>query len=336
MASLRTWIIAAALSLLGLQAIGAEAFVDVFRETTEGSFRIPGRVERRARDFRYVFVGGFASEGVLGYFAQSRHELRLAGVPTGSIHTIFPSSHLSADANGETVRADFLRFAASGPEPLVIIGHSRGACDTLAFALNNEAFVRDRVRAIFLVQGAFGGTGAADYMMGEGSLMDHRMPWRLRLLAYAVGRFERFMLHRGKHGGLAGLTRSGSKQYWAQALATHAGAIGIVGPKTFYVTSHIDPSRLGPFHRAIGVYLHTYYGPNDGMVALRDQTLPGLGTCLAVLDAGHTDLTHRFPSTLAPRRYRRALIQSILMTVADDHDSLDAGVTVKRIRRRGH
>jgi hypothetical protein len=187
---------------------------------------------------------------------------------------------------------------------------------------------------MFLVQGAFGGTGAADYMMGEGSLMDHRMPWRLRVLAYALGSFERYLLHRGKHGGLAGLTRAGSERFWAEIREEYAEAVAVVGPKTFYVTSQVSPTQLRLFHRAIAVYLKTYYGPNDGMVALVDQSLPGLGTCLGVLDAGHTDLTHRFPSTRAPRRLRKALIQAILMTVADAPDAPTPAVTARRVRRR--
>ena len=51
------------------------------------------------------------------------------------------------------------------------------------------------------------------------------------------------------------------------------------------------------------------------MVALGDQTLPGLGTSLGVLDAGHADLTRRFPATRARRGTRQALIRSILMAV---------------------
>jgi hypothetical protein len=51
------------------------------------------------------------------------------------------------------------------------------------------------------------------------------------------------------------------------------------------------------------------------MVALDDQTLPNLGTLLAVLEAGHTDLTNQFPSGRADKRLRRALIDAIIMAV---------------------
>ena len=291
-----------------------------FRAAAEGELRVPRRVEQRARQFRYVFVAGFSNERMPGYFSQSAKELTAHGVPPGSIHFIFPSSHETSHANSDEVRAQFVAVASTGPEPLVVIAHSRGACDALAFALRDEAFVRDRVRALFLVQGAFGGTGVADYVMGEGLLMDRRMPLRLRALAYLLGKFENVVLHRGKHGGLSGLTRGESGRFWDQLLREHADAIPVIGPKTFYITSEVRPARLRFFHRAIAAYLQAYYGPNDGIVVLGDQSLPGLGTCLGAFDAGHTDLTHRFPATRAPRRLRRALIQSLLMAVGGAGD----------------
>ncbi len=289
-----------------------EQFQAWFREAVQGAPRMSRAVERRAAQFRYAFVGGFANERMPGYFSQCVQELKAHGVPSAQIHFIFPSSHETFEGNSDEVRSRFLEIASQGPERLVVIAHSRGACDALAFALQNAPFVRDRVQALFLVQGAFGGTGAADYLMGEGLSMDHQMPIKLRVLAFVLGKLESFVLHRGKHGGLADLTRSESDRFWQQMMLDHAEAIPIVGPKTFYVTSQIQPSQLRLFRRAIASYLQTYYGPNDGMVLLRDQSLPGLGTCLAVLEASHTDLTHRQPSARTPRRFRHALIVSIL------------------------
>ena len=309
-------------------------FQEWFHAAAQGRLRTPGSVERRAQRLRYVFVGGFANERMPGYFSQCAKELRAHGIPPGSIHFIFPSSHESFEGNSDKVRLQFQEVASLGPERLVVIAHSRGACDTLAFALRNEPFVRDHVRALFLVQGVFGGTGAADYLSGKGVLMDRRMPVGLRVLASLVGKYESFLLHRGKHGGLAGLTRSESERFWGQLVEQHADAIPVVGPKTFYVTSQVHPSRLRLFRRAIGSYLETYYGPNDGMVVVRDQSLPGLGTGLGVFDAGHADLTHRFPATRAPRRLRRALVQSVLMAVGGAVSTRDTTASVADCRGR--
>lgn len=326
--------------LFQAQAVAAEctpdAFQGWFHASARGKLRVPAAVERRAKQFRYVFVGGFASERMPGYFAQSEKELVAHGVAPESIHRIFPSSRQTFDGNRDEVRSRFREVASRGPERLVVIAHSRGAGDALAFALRNEPFVRDRVEALFLVQGAFGGTGAADYLMGEGLLMDRRMPARLRMLAYLLGRFETLLMHKGKHGGLSGMTRAESERFWRRTLEEHAGAIPVVGRKTFYVTSRVSPSRLRLFRRAIGTYLQTYYGPNDGMVVLRDQSLPGLGACLVVLDAAHTDLTHRFPATRAPRRFRRALVESVLMAVggAENVPGDPPRARLHRVRRR--
>jgi pimeloyl-ACP methyl ester carboxylesterase len=266
-----------------------------------------------ARGFRYVFVGGFHNERMPGYFSQNARELRARGVPRRAIHFIYPGSDETVEGNAGEVCDRFLEIAREGPEPLVVIAHSRGACDALFFALRNPEFVRDRVRALFLVQGAFGGTGVADYVAGEGPPMDGRMPWRHRVVGQLLGRLEVYLMGRGRHGGLPALTTQASHDFWARAVAEHAAALPVVGPKTFYVTTATKPSRLRVFQKALGWYLGAYFGPNDGVVALDDQSISGLGTVLAVLDAGHSDLTNRF----GRRRLREALTDAILRAVVD-------------------
>jgi hypothetical protein len=295
--------------------IAPAAFRGWFDAASRGRLRIPGDTLRRARGFRYVFVGGFRGERMRGYFAQNTAELKALGVPGRAIHVVHPGSDRTVEENRGEVRREFLRIAGEGPERLVVVAHSRGACDALAFALGDPGFVRDRVEALFLIQGPFGGTGLADYALGEGEPMDRRMPPAHRLLAYLIGRRERALLGRGRHGGLAGLTLASSRAYWRRALAEHAEAIPLVGPKVYYVESATRPGRLRLFLRAAAWYLGTYYGPNDGVVAAGDQSLAGLGTSLATLDAGHADLTRRGPATRAGRRIRRALVRSIVMAV---------------------
>lgn len=295
---------------------GSGAFQGWFDAACQGQLQIPLEVERAAARYRYVFVAGFWNERMPAYFAQNAQELRARGVPRDAIHFIYPSSHKSIEENAEAVHAQFLEIAATGSESLVVVAHSRGACDTLAFALENPQFVRTRIRALFLVQGPFGGTGVADYVAGEGATsLDPQIPLRYRAVAHLLDRFEKTKLKRGKHGGLVEMTQQASSEYWSQMLEKHLCAIPIVGPKTFYVTSETTPAQQRLFKRATAWYLQTTCGPNDGVVALEDQSLPGLGTVLAVLDAGHSDLTNRGPATRAPRRFRRALIQGVVMAV---------------------
>jgi pimeloyl-ACP methyl ester carboxylesterase len=305
--------------------ISPTAFRAWFDAALGGRLSIPAEVSRTVRCYRYVFVAGFLNEGMSGYFAQNAKALRAKGVPRRAIHFIYPSSHKTVAENADAVRAEFLGIARQGPEKLVVIGHSRGACDALAFALGNPEFVADHIQALFLLQGPFGGTGVADYVAGEGPPIDSQMPWRHRVVAQVLGRLEAFLLHRGKHGGLKALTQRSSEEYWKRALEEHQAAIPIVSPKTFYVTTRTGASRLRFFQQAIAWYL-SYLGPNDGMVALDDQTVPGLGTVVAVLDAGHTDLTNRFPSGRLKSRLRRALIDAIVMAVGVSSSCLCGGL----------
>jgi pimeloyl-ACP methyl ester carboxylesterase len=294
-------------------SVTAEEFQGWFECASRGDLRIPGPVARRARQFRYVFIGGFGIGRMPGYFTQNADELHALGVPRRAIHFIYPDSRKTVEENREAICDKILGIAGGCPERLVVIAHSRGACDALTFALHEPEFVRDRVEAFFLVQGAFGGTGLADYVMGEGEAMDEQMSRLHRFLARGMGSFVRYLFEHGKSGGLAGLTRDASRAYWSHALEEHADALPIVGPKVFYVQANVQPSRLKLFARAMASYLGAYYGPNDGVVAVEDQTLPDLGTSLGVVDAGHADLTRRFPSGRMGRRSRRALMRSIVM-----------------------
>jgi pimeloyl-ACP methyl ester carboxylesterase len=296
-------------------SISPAEFRASFDSALAGKLSVPANIKLAARSFRYVFVGGFMNEGMSEYFKQNARELRAIGVTRKAVHYIYPSSHETIEANAASVCGKFQEFAALGPEKLVVIAHSRGACDALAFALQNPQFVSDHIQALFLIQGPFGGTGVADYLIGEGPPIDKRMPLKHRLIALALGRLEEYVLSRGMHGGLSSLTRRASKEFWEAALEEYEAALPVVSPKTFYVTAKTRPAHLRLFLQATAWYLGTNFGPNDGMVALEDQSVAGVGTVLAVLDAGHTDLTHRFPSALPKRRLRRGLIDAIIMCV---------------------
>ncbi len=289
-----------------------------FDAARAGKLTIPDEAIEEARRYRYVFVGGFHNERLPGYFAQNARELRAKGVPKEAVHFIFPSSHHSVAGNARVVREQFEEIAGAGREKLVIIAHSRGSCDTLAFALQNPEFVAEHIHALFLIQGPFGGTALADYVVGEGPPMDRRMPLGYRVAGHTLANIEGFMLDHGKHGGLASLARRASKEFWEDMLKESSAAIPIVSPKTFYITSEIPASGHRLFQRPIASYLEVHFGENDGVVALEDQNLAGIGKVLAVLDAGHTDLTNRFPSGRAAQRMRKAIVDAIIMSVGEE------------------
>ena len=173
------------------------------------------------------------------------------------------------------------------------------------------------MHALFLIQGAFGGTAFADYVMGEGPPLDKRTPLGHRVVAHALANVEGYLIDHGKHAGLPSLTRQASVEFWEDELEENSAAIAIVGPKTFYVTSQIPAKGHRFLQRPLAFYLATHFGDNDGVVALEDQAVPDVGTVLAVLDAGHTDLTNRFPSGKASHRMRKAVVDAIVMAVGE-------------------
>ena len=128
-----------------------------FDEARAGKLAIPAKVSRTAGRYRYVFVGGFANERMPGYFVLNAKELRTQAVSRKAVHFISPSSHKTIAENAGLVRSRFLEIARQGPEKLVVIAHSRGACDSLAFALHNPEFVSDHVQAMFSDPGAVRG-----------------------------------------------------------------------------------------------------------------------------------------------------------------------------------
>lgn len=295
--------------------ISPDDFKEWFESAAQKDLTIPAEVSRNASEFRYVFITGLRLGKMPGYFQQNAKELRAQGVPGDAIHIIQPSSARTIEQNSEFVRDELRTVAEKGPEKLVVIAHSRGACDALAFALRNPKFVKRHVEVMFLIQGPFGGTGLADYVTGDGEPIDGQMPFGYRVLGRTLGRLEARLLSADRHEAIATLSHEASVEFWGKLLKRNRAAVPVVAPRTFYITSKARPSKHPLPLRATAWYLGTYYGPNDGVVALEDQSLPGLGTVLAVLDAGHTDLTRRFPAARPKGQLRKAVIDAIVMAV---------------------
>ncbi|HEV3163676.1 MAG TPA: alpha/beta hydrolase [Isosphaeraceae bacterium] len=321
---MRRILMALASATILLSALSASAAVDDvnfqqwFDASCQGELKIPKAVAQRAAEFRYVFLGGLKNESMGGYFAQNMKALRALGVPKRAIHELHSRTRKPMEDNVAALREDLQRVAGEGPERLVIIAHSRGACEVMAFALENNDFVSDHVEAMFLVQGPFGGTGLADYLQGEGEPIDGQMSRGQRAMVRITVGLERVFLRRCNRQAMPELTHNASREFWDDMLFEYSDAVPIVSPKTFFVQSQVDPSQLRLLPRAAASYLQTYYGPNDGLVGVRDQSLPGLGTCLGPIDCGHADLTLKFPRSRAPKCFRKALVESIVMTVGQE------------------
>ena len=293
-----------------------------FERQVDHPTALPVEAREAASRYRYVFVAGFLNEGFrLGYFYDNRKALLEAGIRPDAIHVIFPRSGNGVEENVALLRQSIPDLAARGPQKLVLIAHSKGAVEALAFVAAAPAFVRDRVQAVFLVQGAFGGTSVADYVAGGGHPLDDRMPVRRRVeLAIAVKGGK--LLDPWIDDGVQSLTHRRAGDFWNQVLPA-AGAPGATSrlpqettDKIFFVRSLRDPDKVSTLIAATASYLHIYYGDNDGLLEVNDQWIAGTGQILATLDADHFTLTIARPVSNQPSRTRRAFTRGLLMQVA--------------------
>lgn len=315
-------------------AIAAHDFEVWYRDACTGRLEVPRPVAARAGSYRYVFVGGYRNESIRGYFRDNIAELVRQGIPADRIEVVDPSSEDDDATASAHVGERLAAIAGRGPERLVVIGHSRGACLAMAAALADPSLTDRRVAALFLIQGPFGGSEAAAHLVGEGTPMDRRMPPLPRLVAWLAERAIRSGLTGPGRAVVASLVPRRARQSWAGQVADHPEAAAIVGPRTFYITSVSRPARLGPVRRAIGRYLATYHGASDGIILLGDQSIPGVGRVVATVEAGHADLTQRTFRLRRTRKLRTAVADAIVMMMGRDPGPVAADASSGQTRPR--
>jgi pimeloyl-ACP methyl ester carboxylesterase len=282
-----------------------------FVEGYQGHLSLSSRDRAKGAAHHYIFITGFNSEKPSHYFWGNINQLLRLGVPARRIHLVKPPSEQTFKEYYPALKKHL--FGLADPDhKLVLVAHSRGAEDALGFALLNPDFVRDNVALIFLVQGSFGGSGLADYVLGKGPTPDTRMGLIPRVLADWAGRLKAWQ-HQGaiQRGSIQELTREYSATFWHRMREETGTAAQLISDRVFYIQSWFDPNKQDAYHWVAGSYLEAYYGPNDGTISLEDQYLSWVGHRLLTLKVGHTDLTQEYPFSRASSRYRVALTSAV-------------------------
>ena len=313
------------MSRISFFAIAALATLPVYGRVDRGDFtrwyeqrlRGPLQVSReqiqKARSFHYVLVKGFLGEVGGGYYADNRNELQAWGVPNSHIDIVSPSSHRSFVDNLPLLTNKFGKHFV-GDEKLVIIAHSRGAVDTLAWALYNAGPIQKYVKDIFLLQGAFGGSGVADYFAGCGHEVDSRMEKYTTLFPILRNIYYGYYLNLWLGTGLGSLRRDNSSRFWRQMLSRFQDQIPLIRDKIHFVTASIsDPDRASFILRPTAWYLKTYYGPNDGLVAIDDQAIEEVGNIVLATEGDHADFSSPQPISGRPPIYRHAFTSAAVL-----------------------
>lgn len=265
----------------------------------------------QVKKFEYVFVAGFLNEGVIGYFKDNKKALLRAGIPKKQIHIINPSSSRSFSKNIPSILKKLKRIKNSKNNELVVIAHSKGAAEVLALAVSHSKFIEDNIHKIYLVQGAFKGSGVADYIQGSGPRMSKNAPLKERLWFKLAGRTAKIM---GPiiNNGLTSLTHEYANNYWKKAFVNFGYPSNILSQRIGYITSHEHPNFMAEVVDCTGWYLHTSFGKNDGLVELKDQYFKNFGNLLITLKADHTDLMTSKPISNVSKKLRFNLMKAIL------------------------
>lgn len=277
--------------------------------------QLPPAVRAGAAQTRFILVAGFLNEGMPCYFQENVQALRDGGVPASQIHILFPESGRGIEDNVAPLARQILQLTDHDDKRLVLIGHSKGAVELLAAAVLTPELAR-RASTILLIQGAFGGSGIADFIQDVGRPMSPQIPWQHAVWLW-TSKAAGSVLNQAINPGFSSLRRDYARAYWTNLLTRHARDIREVSPKVYYIRSYVHPDHAAPILNCTGWYLHTAYGPNDGLVEYDDQYVVGIGRDLATLEADHAGLTSGMPISHVSERVRRALMWTILHTVVE-------------------
>jgi len=266
--------------------------------------------------FDYLLVGGIVSDYLhhVGYFREFTRELVSEGVPAKQIQTLFPPSHQSVEHNvANALPAAWAKLIAKSDRPIVIIAHSKGAVEMVNFLLANPE-LQDRVEAIHCIQGAFGGSELADFLMKE-----YDQPGRPERLWPRTGMRIFRLLDRVLHGRIAGvesLTTARARERVMGWYREHSEGLKKIVSKVIFTTTYQEPQKMDLRLRVGGNYLESVGAlDNDGAVAEKNQFITGLADRVVSISG----IDHSLPcGNLIARRHTdtaKALIRAVLRSI---------------------
>lgn len=264
-----------------------------------------------ARSFQYVFVGGFLNEGIINYFSDNILALKNeANIENISI--VYPPSSQNIEENSEYIMKN-LRPLLLAERKIVIIGHSKGAVESLLTALKFNQELNEKVVAWILVQGAFHGSFISDYLKGEKvPRPDEKMPWFHRI-SFLVTSLVGHLLDKKINRGIESLLT----QKTEQIITKYKGNLtNELNKKIYYITSYEEPKNMSELIDCTGYYLRTYFGENDGLVLQKHQSLNWIGETIANLRSDHAALMVSNPISNVSQQFRLLFTRNLLRFLA--------------------
>lgn len=247
---------------------------------------------KRAESYRFIFVTGFLNEVLPYYYQDQTHWLKECRVPATDIFvTHFPSTRSYPD-NAQRL-AELLTQEVSHRKKFVLVGHSKGAAEILLSALSRPEFFRENVAGILFLQGSFGGSHLADYLLGEGKgifpILHLAVNEALRTI-HSIFRKVETLVGEPIFRGLESVSTRWNDQFWASLSQETTLAFPALSPlmlnlRTIERSHFMTPALFIPSQ-----YLRMAYGEDsDGALSLNNQMLPWKGVETVDYSADHFD-----------------------------------------------
>jgi pimeloyl-ACP methyl ester carboxylesterase len=254
------------------------------------------KMKMKVQSSQLVFVSGFLNEIFPKYYKDNILGIqKVFNLNSELIHVIKPSSRRSVESNATWLRTEILSINRKNPAPIILVGHSKGAAESLSMLMAYPELVKEGiVRDLISVQGAIFGSYIADLYSTvppkNDSIRQGLFSWLLAQADHHARVFDDWVTNKLFDDGIDSLETENSRQRFQRLLQQLSNENReLLNDRVHYVISHIDTRDSGML-----TYLSSWYlsvlGLNDGVLMLEDQHSEDLGRVLAHYYADHTDL----------------------------------------------
>jgi hypothetical protein len=257
------------------------------------------KLREKVQSHQFVFISGVLQEYVSPYFKRSSTYLtKTFGAPKSPV--LSPGTLNDLEASMTKLYNEILTIYEKSQKPLIVISHSKGSVIMHLILFKHPELVRDGiVKKSISLQGAFGGSKVADYIVSDHS------SWFGKLLS-PIFRLVKPIAEP--------LVSDTSQKDLRDSLNTLSSSdFNLVNDIIYYIRSTKVPRRTISYLRIFNSLLTKNYGKNDGMILVEDQMMDTIGTDLGVIDnIDHIDFILDRPLSASKAKNREVITQMIV------------------------
>lgn len=173
--------------------------------------------------------------------------------------------------------------------PIVLLGHSRGAPYILEYLLSHPSvLVNGTIGKVVFIQGALNGSFIGSLGLMTSITWALATPLIVNKILKKIPAVSEYSIQ-DLISGFSTVSHGIGKVFKRRILKMEAAARSALNEKLIYIRSHQPCGNIDPDFKLSCQALRAL-GPNDGLLLLKDQVIPGVGKVIADLESGHMDL----------------------------------------------